>query len=163
MSIYEQQEIANELILMKNPYDGDDESYELSFINRKKELEDQINSLTNKYENNIEELEYIYFGYHSHYHQTINNLSQQLNEINYNFNPGEKTYIESQILVNKKNLNDQLIDMKEKKLQLEKIYEENVFSIRQEIFNLKIIYEQSLYYQIKKIDDLTMAMKKLSS
>jgi hypothetical protein len=161
MCTNEYQEIVNELIFMKNPYDGDDESYELSFINRKKELEEQINLLNTKYETDLEELEYIYFGYHSHYHQTINNLLEQLNDTNYIFNPGEKVYIESQILANKKNLNDQLIITKEKKIQLEKVYEDNVFSIRQEIFNLQIIYEQSLYYQIHKIDDLTISMKKL--
>ncbi len=155
-----------DLSSMKNPYDGDDESYELSFINRKKELEEQITFLTNKYETDLEELEYIYFGYHSHYHQVINDLLNELNELNqkiYKFNPGEKAHLESQILINKKNLNDQLLSMKEKKLQLEKVYEDNLFCIRQEIFYMQIIYEQTVYKQPSKIDELTIAMENLSS
>lgn len=154
---------VNELSLAKYPFDLDDESYELAFINQKKELTEALDLITTKYENDIEELEYIYFGYHSHYHQVINDLLNQLNESGYRFNPGEKVFIESQILVNKKNLNDQLIIIKEKKLELEKAFEDKIFSVKQQIFNLQIIYEQSLHYNIKKIDDLTMAMQKLSS
>ena len=155
------QENINNSNLYKDPYDSDDSSYELSIINRTKELDEQIDLLKDKYENDLEELEYIYFGYHSHYHQCINDLSRQLNESCYNSNPGEKAHTESQILINKKNLNDQLIITKEKKLNLEKVYEDNIYSLRQEKINLQILYEQSTYYHIKKIDGLTEAMKNM--
>ncbi len=163
MSYYEDQEIANELNCMKNPYDGDDESYELFIINRKKELSTEIDLLKEKYENDIEELEYIYFGYHAHYHQALNNLETELNQPNYNFNPGEKAYIKSQILVNKKNLNDQFIIIKEKKIETEKKFEDKLFSLKQEILHLEMIYEQSLHYKIQQIEDITMSMQKLSA
>ena len=135
MCTNEYQEIVNELIFMKNPYDGDDESYELSFINRKKELEEQINLLNTKYETDLEELEYIYFGYHSHYHQTINNLLEQLNDTNYIFNPGEKVYIESQILANKKKYNlikymKTMCFLSDKKYLIYKLYMNKVYIIK---------------------------------
>ena len=153
----------NELSVVKYPFDMDAESYQLDFINRIKELAEEIDLLNTKYENEIEDLEYIYFGYHSHYHQAINDLSNQLHKNGYKFNPGEKAHLESQILVNKKNLNDQLLSIKQKKLQLEIAFEDKLFSLKQETFNLQIIYEQSLHYHITKMDHLTMAMQNLSA
>ena len=146
----------------KNPYDSDDESYELLFINRKKELEEQIELLNNKYETDSEDLECVYFGYHYHYHKFITELSSNLNTPNYKFNPGEKAHIESQILTHKKNLNDQLIISKQKKIELEKAYEEQIYCLRSEILHIQIIYEQSLHYHIKKKDELAKAMENMS-